>query len=275
MEVVHAGEMQWSHGIGHRGDRGQGAQFKTLFTGAEASADNYWFTLVKIAEYSTPPHKHNFDQVRVMIEGGFGFGPQVQEEGTIGYFPEGTAYEQHSVGPSVTLLLQCANVSGARYLSQNETRDGMRAIESEGAFERGRFVTEVDGQRVERDAFEAIWEHATGEPIRYEQPRYERPVIMDPQNFRYKEGVAPGVASKTLGVFTERELKISFLRIDPGVTHALEAEGAEHLFYVMAGSGRAEERTLGPGAALRLRAGETGAVHAEDGLEILSIGLPR
>ena len=90
---------------------------KRLLRGRAGAPDNYELSLVLMdGDYTTPRHKHNFDQVRYMVEGEFGYGrskDEVQQQGTIGYFPEGVSYEQRAVRRSVTLLLQGGGASGA------------------------------------------------------------------------------------------------------------------------------------------------------------------
>ena len=43
--------------------------------------------------YYTPRHRHNFDQIRMVMEGKFAYaGRKTMRQGSIGYFPEGTYY---------------------------------------------------------------------------------------------------------------------------------------------------------------------------------------
>ncbi|MEZ5927987.1 MAG: hypothetical protein R3C55_05850 [Parvularculaceae bacterium] len=78
---------------------------KRLLRGRAGAPDNYELSLVLMdGDYTTPRHKHNFDQVRYMVEGEFGYGrskDEVQQRGTIGYFPEGVSYEQRRRARSV------------------------------------------------------------------------------------------------------------------------------------------------------------------------------
>ena len=93
MRVVQASEARF---VGPKAHREGGIQFRYLLEGEEGRRDNYALTLVDIANaFATPRHRHNFDQVRIMMDGSFGFGPSlVQHKGSVGYFSEGTHYTQ-------------------------------------------------------------------------------------------------------------------------------------------------------------------------------------
>lgn len=280
MQVVDSDELQWHTGPGHR----EGGIFlRDVLTGREGGPDNYWLTLIRVEDaYDTPPHHHNFEQVRFMLEGAFNFGPQDQVEGTIGYFSESTPYEQHARGPSLTLLLQCEGASGQRYLSQSEMRRGVHALkELGGRFEGGRYkgpdpLTEAPA---DKDSVEAIWEHATGQKAVYATPRFEGPVIMRPAAFTYRAvRDNPGVYEKRLGTFNERGLSLGFIRLEPGATYPVEAEDSRtRLLFVVSGDARMREtdKALGMRFAVEVAAGESDVL--EGGAktsEILVIGLP-
>jgi hypothetical protein len=276
MDVVDSGEVQWTGPEDHRGG---GVAFRTLFVGEEGKPDNYWFNIVRIDEaYHTPPHVHNFDQVRFMLKGDFATADQVQREGTVGYFCEGTRYEQKAEGASLTLLLQTANASRSRYLSLGEIRRANMELQRIGRFEDGVYVATRDGVDVRQDGYEAVWEHINGAPIAYSEPRYDRPILIAPDRFAYTPvSGAPGVARKLLGSFSERALEISFYRLDAGAALALNgAEAGRMLLYVLSGAGMVDgDKPFGPACAMRLNAADAGRIEATEPTELYALVLPR
>lgn len=63
--------------------RSGGVSFRHLLAGEEDSLDNYSLSLVDVAElYEAPRHRHNFEQVRVILKGSFGFGPAAVQGST-------------------------------------------------------------------------------------------------------------------------------------------------------------------------------------------------
>ena len=249
-----------------------------IFLGQEGPG-NYWFALVQIDDYSAPPHRHNFDQVRYMLDGGFAFGDQVQPEGSVGYFTAGVTYTQRSEGPNVHLLLQCEGGGRATYISSAQLDRAVESLKARGRFENGRYIDDSKPDARPRDGFEVCWEEAVGRRVEYTPPRFDRPLIMSPEAFAFvPDPDQPGVARKLLGRFTERRLEIGFLRLEAGATARLDVEPVDTLFYVRSGGGQANPDVSGPDwvkdDALRLRAGESGSLKAVEPSDIFYVRLP-
>lgn len=276
MRVVDGEKVEWNYGPGHRDP---GLALRDLLLGPEGGAGNYWLALIKVAErYDAPPHRHNFDQVRVMLEGAFNFGDQDQEEGSIGYFSEGTSYTQKARGASLTLLLQCEGGSGSRFISQNEMGAGVRALQQAGgAFVAGRFKgpDPISRDPVNKDSYEAIWEHVVRQRLVYPQGRYLKPVIMRPEAFAYLPVPrAPGCAEKTLGVFNERKLGIHLWRFGSGSARTYSSP-TRTLLYVKSGSVTLNGERLDRNFAAEIGAAETALIeHGTGAAEILALCLP-
>jgi hypothetical protein len=273
VEIVDSNEMQWfAPPAGHRES---GVEFKHLFTGDEGAADNYWFTLVQVREhYHTPPHRHMFDQVRYMIKGGFNFGPQEQPEGSVGYFTEGTTYEQSCDSYSFHLLLQVEGASRSKYFSGKSLRGATEELKQDGKFEKGRYRYS-DGRDV--DGYEAIYQHLTGEAVRYTEPRYERPVIMQPDMFGWtNDPTQPGIKRRKLGTFNERELGMQFVEIPEGKTFTFSAaDEGQTLAYVVKGTGQADGQAWAEGCGLRLFDHVQVTLTATTDTEIFMIAMPQ
>lgn len=282
MEAINVEELQWW--APPNVHRDPGIEFKTMFRGEDGKPDNYWFTLVQVREhYDAPRHRHNFDQVRFVLKGEFGFNEdQQQQAGTVGYFTEGTWYTQVGRGFSHTLLLQCENASRTPYVS-TETFPAVAAeLRKTGAFRNGRYVTTVDGKEVTKDGYEAVWEHITGRTLAYVEPRYEKPVIMDPGRYTpVPVAGEPGVTRKALGTFTERELAVSLFQLAAGATHRFDgARDGFCLAYVVSGEGRigAAARPDTPwreGTGLKLAADDALDIVATSPAEIFVIAMPK
>jgi hypothetical protein len=271
VDLVHSEVLQWHQPKG--GHREDGVEFKPLFTGEEGQPNNYWFTLVQVREhYHTPPHKHMFDQVRVMLKGDFNFGAQEQLEGTVGYFTEGTEYEQSCDNYSFHLLLQCEGGSRTSYFSGKSMRGAVDALKDSGEFDKGRFRY-TDGTEV--DGYEAIYKHLTGAFPAYTKPRYERPVIMNPDNFNWVAGAEDsGVRRKLLGVFNERALSLLMMEMDGGSMANLLGGAGGSLVYSMSGGGTIGDQAWTGGTSMRLAPHEQATVTTEQQSRLFLIDLP-
>jgi hypothetical protein len=255
-----------------------GVSFRHLLAGEDDAPDNYSLSLVDVAErYEAPRHRHNFEQVRVMLAGRFGFGPgAVQEAGSVGYFCEGTYYTQRGDGPSTTLLLQCGGASGAGYMGFARLQRGIRELAPRGQFHDGVFTWhDAQGHRRNRDGYEAVWEHVFGRRLVYPKPRYQQPVIVQPQHFQALPW-APGVTCKPLGCFNERGLGVAVWSLAPGATLALSQAQRRELLYVQAGALHLGGRALRTGSAIETRTGEgLRLVAGAGGAALVGFSLPR
>jgi hypothetical protein len=278
--------MQLSHGDG--GDwaplaanfRAGGKQYQTLLAGAEGAPDNYRLVLVRqTGALDTPRHKHNFDQLRLCLEGRINYGRNRWiEPGEIAYFPEGTPY-----GPEICdcdrlgITIQFGGASGAGFMSERQTDAGVRQLQQHGRFENGVFwrAGTRPGERRNQDSYEAIWEAVNGRRLTYPEPRYDAPVLMRPQHFAWRdEPSQPGVATKLLGIFCERRLELSMLRLAAGAQASMPPRAGTRLGFVLRGEGSAAERALRPLTAFSLDADQSLVFTAASELEMLLVGLP-
>jgi hypothetical protein len=266
-----------------------GIAFTYLLSGSDFAPDNYSLMLVHVADaFHTPRHRHNFEQVRVMLDGHFGFGPgHSQGPGSVGYFCEGTAYTQSAQGASTTLLLQVGGASGHGYMSAAQLQQGVATLKQRGSFEDGVYSwLDAAGKRHKQDGYEAVWEHTFGRTINYPQPRYEAPVILWPQRFGWLDcQQQPAVQTQHLGSFNERGLSLRGWRLVAGARAPLRAADQRTLAYVQAGEGLcvgtgsdatpANSQTLRPGFAFELLRGEQVVLQAGGApLQLLLFGLP-
>ncbi len=281
MEIVRSAEQPWTVVSGHRTGS---IEFKRLLTGVEGTPDNFELSLVRNrGRYYTPRHRHNFDQIRLCVSGKMNYAPRKDVRvGDVAYFPEGTPYGPQEVeGEPVTLVLQFGGgAGGSGFMSYRQLDQGYRELAklgefSEGIFRRAEGANLAPGVRRAQDSYEAIWEHVNGQPVTYPPPRYDEPVLMHAENFAWRAAPdAPGVASKPLGVFSERRIEMLFHRLDAGSAMTLRSSGARRLLFVVAGAGRVGEERFADHAAIGLEADEEPLLRAEAVSEIFVMGLP-
>ncbi|MBI1774957.1 MAG: hypothetical protein HYR63_06380 [Proteobacteria bacterium] len=276
MQIVSAKPMDYKPVSGHRtGD----ITFKRLVQGAPGAIDNFELSLVRNAgSYYTPRHRHNFDQVRMVLAGEFGYaGRKTMPVGSIGYFPEGTYYGPQNVESCITLTLQCGAPSGDGFLSYDQLHNGHIELSQLGRFEQGVFYRNPDSNRrpgVKRnqDGYEAIWEHVMGRKLRYPKARYTEPVIMLPEAYDWRPTETPGIANKLLGVFVNNT-RIELLRLDAGAAHRLSAERAIHLLFALKGAGSCNGESWGPETAIKVERDEQARLVASESAEVLLIAM--
>ena len=188
MKIVQGDEIPLKRGLEHRGGTFYG---RVLAEGEEGRLDNFQLNYGQQGgDFYSPRHRHNFEQIRFQLEGTLDYSRDGKlSEGMVGYFPEGTSY-----GPQVpvngeqstTIVFQCGGASGGGYLSQAQIRKGNQELLEFGAFVDGVFRRRegVPGKK-NQDGFQAIWEHVNGRALRFPKRRYEKPVLMEPDNFAW------------------------------------------------------------------------------------------
>lgn len=251
---------------------------RRLLTGEPGTPGNFSLQLSSTPTYYSPRHRHNFDQIRYQISSDFDFSNDgVMKPGTVAYFPEGTHYgPQQCENGSETLVLQFGGASRSGYLSAEEHERASAELASRGTFAKGVYTQlKPDGSKLNKDAYEAVWEHVNARPLKYPGERYLHPVFMDPDNFDWLPVAGQlGACAKRLGEFSELRTRLSLYKLSPGASLRL----ADHSIYFVAnGSGHADEASFARHSTIHLREGEQGRVTADGGepVELLHIGLPR
>ncbi len=236
---------------------------KVMLLGREGSRNNYMMGLTHCDDpNATPRHRHNFEQTRMTLGGSFEYAKgQTIDPGQVMYFPESVHYGPQIRRNCTVITTQFGGASGAGFMSENQRRDGMAALEKKGTFEKGWYTwTDESGRKHNRDSIEAIWEQVMGAPVAYPPARYNDLVLMSPENYAWTEAPdEPGVARKLLGCFTERELTISFIRLDHGAEITLDARHAPELLFLLSGAVTCRDRRVEAQAAFGIEASD-GAV---------------
>jgi hypothetical protein len=278
MDLKHGDDTPWECVSGHRGD---GIDFRRLLAGDNGAKDNHHLSLWREnGRFFSPRHRHNFDQVRICLEGEVSVTPdQTIRPGGIGYFPEGAAYgPQDSDKQSVGMVVQFGGASGEGFVSLQQVAAAHEELKQHGSFEGGVFRRRdglSDSGKKNQDGYEAIWEHVTGRRLAYPKPRYDAPFLMDPKNYAWEpDAKQDGVSHRHLGTFTERHIELSLLRIRAGRTCLLPSRGGRRLHFALGGAGTAADLPYRKLSAWSTAPGETVAMKAEVESEIFVLGLP-
>lgn len=256
-------------------------EFKYLIHGTPGSPHNFEFTLAKSAgRFRSPRHRHNFDQIRLCLEGTFGGGKDdTLHPGQVGYYGEGTYYSIDSTD-SVVLLLQFGGANGDGFTHYEELHKAYPEMAKLGEFRDGVFFRHdrsnlPPGVKANQDGYEALWQHIHGKPVTYPKPRYRAPVVMDPEAAKWLPDAAqPGVSRCTLGNFTERAITIAEVKVDKGAEWIEKAERAPMLLYVLAGEAAMGKEKLLKGTAIELQTGEEVRATALAEMKVYAITLP-
>jgi hypothetical protein len=273
MQIVHADQVEWKRGLQHRGGT---FHYRHLLNGTPGLPGNFQFNVGQLeGDFSSPRHRHNFDQFRFQIEGTMNFDRNGKMgAGTFGYFPEGAPYgPQSSEGRSSTAVLQFGGASGSGYLSREEVYAGTEELKKFGTFEGGIFRRndDVEGRR-QTDGYQAIWEHAHGERMEYPKPRYRDPIMVDPGNYEWlpMAGI-PGVTHKPLGTFTERQCGAELIRLKRGASYRA---GARSVCLVLSGAGIVGTQPYRQLTAVHVDENEHADMVARDNTEFVLLVLP-
>lgn len=196
---------------------------KHLLFGEDGSPNNYDLNmgLTGGGGWRTPRHRHNFDQIRYVIQGELPYTENdVLKQGWVGYFPESVHYGPQERAEGLrTMVLQCGGASGQGYLSVAQREATNAELAKTGEFKKGLYhYTDSNGAPQTVDGSLAIFEHAMGGKLEFATPRYTDVIAMDPEAYDWQKGDA-GVWEKWLGRFTERDLRIGFLRLEPGAVY--------------------------------------------------------
>lgn len=275
MRVVNSNEIEYRKpGTRHReGD----IRFKHLLRGEAGSPQNYELLLAHTGGgFPSPPHRHNFDQIRFGLSGTFGDGKGFDvTEGKCGYYPEGAPYSIDS-RESEVILLQFGGASGSGFTHYPQLFQAYAELSKLGEFRDGRFYrAPVAGGTPPKvqDGYEALWQHIHGAPVVYPAPRYAKPIIMDPEGYAWTP-IGAGVSRRTLGVFTERQIEMGLFRLDAAARLWLPVRSAPSLYYLLEGSVEAGGASWTPGATAEVSTGESAELRAAHPSLLFYVVLP-
>jgi hypothetical protein len=275
MQIANGNKIRWQQNKANV--RGKLA-IKKLLVGQPGTPENYLCNIARSdGDYASPRHRHNFDQLRLLIDGKLPVTPRrAMEPGQIGYFPEGTYYgPQQDDGTGWTIMIvQFGGASGEGFLSADEALAAKTTLAREGKFDGGVFKRTSGTGKRNQDSYEAVWEHANGRKLAYPKPRYDAPIIVDPAGFGWNAG-RKGVARKRLGLFTERETRIDMVRLAAGATWSSRTPKAVQLLFVTSGKGACNGKSYDKHALIEVADGEMAKFDAKTETELVSLTMPR
>jgi hypothetical protein len=254
---------------------------KFLLVGQDGSPNNYVLTLGRAGTggWTTPRHRHNFDQIRFVIKGDYPYeNEKVLPEGWVGYFPESVHYGPQARPEGLLVMgFQFGGASGSGFLSVAQREVANAVLAKKGTF-KGGIYTYVDeqGQPQTKDGSAACFEEAMGRPLTFAAPRYTSSIIMDPAAFAWMPSSTPGAYLKWLGSFTERNTRIGFVRLDANAVFEGGLQPSIELLFLSKGRVWANGREYGTHAAFEFLPGEGPIpVKARADTEFLRIILPQ
>jgi hypothetical protein len=275
MQVAHAEDSAKIDSI-----RGAEREFKTLLTGEEGALDNFRLYFVRQkGAVDIPRHRHNFDQIRMCLEGGeqnFGPGKWIAP-GEIAYFPEGTPYgPEQSDTERLSVTLQFGGASRSGFIGSARLQQAKDEMKEFGSFEKGifkRIGQLAPGEKRNQDAYEAIWEHINKRKLTYPKPRYGEAILIRPENFDWElSDRQPGFARKDLCAFSERHLQFAVLKLEPGASAVEPSRSGIQVGFVLNGEGTINGEALRKYSAFAGR--EDLALSSPTGIVLLLVGLP-
>ncbi|WP_214109125.1 hypothetical protein [Acrocarpospora catenulata] len=213
---------------------------------------SFEFNIVQFGggDFFSPRHRHNFDQIRIGLEGETSYGEKhLIRARTVGYFPEGAWYGPLQVNqPSVQAILQFDGASHCGYVSYEHLDRATAELRTEGTFAGGFFEPANGDSRI--DAYQASWERVTGQSMVYPERRFTTPIYMNIDAFAWV-GAAGSVRRKTLGVFGERQTTISMLEVPAGAQAQISEPGRTVVGFVLTGAVDCDGSALGAWSAVR------------------------
>jgi hypothetical protein len=236
-------------------------KLKFLLNGEDDHPNNYamFVSTAGSGGWTTPRHRHNFDQIRYIIKGSYPYANgKVMPEGWVGYFPESVRYGPQDRPEGLEMItLQFGGASGSGYLSVERREAANEALQKKGEFKDGVFTYfDEHGKRHNQDGSEACFEEATGRKVEFAKPRYEEPILMDPSGYDWVPETVHGVSTKWLGSFTERKMRIGFTRVEADSTFLAGEQSSIELLYLTEGEVQHEGSSYGPGTAFEFSAHE-------------------
>lgn len=234
---------------------------KHLLSGVDGSPSNYNLNMGHTGGggWRTPRHRHTFDQIRYVIAGRLPYSESdFLEEGWVGYFPESVPYGPQERAEGLrTMVLQCGGASGLGYLSVAQREAINDELAKIGEFKDGKYhFTDENGVQQVKDGSQAIFEHATGHELNFATPRYEDVIAMNPDAYDWLPTADEGVSEKWLGSFTERNLRVGFLRLDAGAIYQAGRHASTELLFQVKGQVTTGGEKYGPETAYEFLANE-------------------
>ena len=209
-EVLSSTANPWADATGHRPKNQKKQAFGVTLPDGFHVVCNH--TAIEKGGMS-PRHHHNFEQIRYVLEGHLFYGRKTIGPDTLMYVPESVDYGPQTRDEDTrAVVFQFAGPSGVPKFSQIDSKVARQKLLAQGVvFQKG-IAHFPSGKK--QDAAEALWEFMAGRPIEYAPPRYEDPIYIYTQAFKWRPTGHDGVTIKNLGYFNECGPNVSLLHFD-------------------------------------------------------------
>jgi hypothetical protein len=257
-------------------------RLRVLLTGKEDAPDNFRADFSEGNDegvhWTTPKHRHNFEQVRYVLAGTLSITPELTlPAGMVAYFPEGVFYGPQDWDPELRMLqVQFGGPTGLGYMSVEQRSRGRAELLGKGIeFADGKAKwRDGAGRRHQQDAYEAVWEHIRNRKISYPAARYSSVISIDPSRFEWIRA-EEGTWYKSLGVFNERHVGIGIYRARKGAPIRLGHTDAAEILFLSSGTVRHGDATHADKSAFACEAGEpVQTLVAAEEAEMFHVRLP-
>ncbi len=230
---------------------------KFLLTRDDDSPNDYLLNvgLTGSGGWGTPRHRHNFDQIRYVLKGKYPASPhKIMDEGSVAYFPESVHYGPQDRPEGLEMMvIQFGGASGSGFLSTPRREAANEALKAKGEFNKGVYTWFDDkGQKHNMDGSAACFEEATGKKLIFHPARYDDIIMMDPKTYDWIATDTPGVFTKLLGTFTERNTRIGFLKLEAGATYNTGTRSQTEILFMSTGTIEIDGKTYGDQTAIEL-----------------------
>jgi hypothetical protein len=271
LHVTDTEQLPWEETVNSR----TGAVYRKFIREGEVlPGQSYYIRLSKFTSengpFTAPRHKHDFDQIRVVLTGKSTFGRGFESTaGCAGYFPSGTSYGPEYIEDSEMLVIQW----GPKFIPKAVNDAAITKLSERGRFHEGFYeLTRDDGSVEKIDSLRAIWEEVYRRPIEIPSRRYAQMVLMDANEFTWSLD-RDGLEYKHLARFGADDLGIDHIRWPETQTLVLPADRTA-LVFVLSGSVEANGAAHGPRTAIFSDFGEEDSLRAASGTEVLRINFP-
>ncbi|OYU19815.1 MAG: hypothetical protein CFE34_03250 [Rhodobacteraceae bacterium PARR1] len=230
---------------------------KFLLTGEDGSPNNYLLNvgLTGSGGWGTPRHRHNFDQIRYVLKGKYPVSPhKIMGEGSVAYFPESVHYGPQDRPEGLEMMvIQFGGASGAGFLSTPQREAANDRLNQKGTFKDGIFTWIDDkGQKHNMDGSAACFEEAMKTKLTFAPARYDDVVVMEPSACEWMPTDTAGVSVKLLGTFTERNTRVSLIKLDAGATMNTGTRSQIEVMFMGTGKITVDGKTYGDKTAIEL-----------------------
>jgi len=255
------------------------ALLQELLIGDDDDLENFQVLITEHdSSFVTPRHRHNFDQLRWVLQGRWTAGrDKYVNEGEVAFFSDGTFYGGQGVEDMVVLNIKFGSPNGSGLMNGAVRQGGYAELQETGTFEDGFYrpaAEDAAGDLRPRDAYEAIWEHLHGRPITYSKPpRYRDVLIMEPRSF-HPRVLVPGVEVRPLGTFSEAGTEIRHVLAEAGAEVSFGCADHQVVLFLRRGRVTHEGTDYAGYAAFHLQRGEHATFAVGERVELLELRLP-